>query len=132
MRYVRRKHTASYREWEVTDNGSKNYYSRKERGREHLLSGTKIIFGDDELMVNCKSRERDYEVTLDVCKDTADGLTVGVNTEAREYVAQVTIPARQYEEVDTGEEDEDGKAIMEHKPLPFDMKKCTLTLWALI
>lgn len=96
------------------------------------VSGTKIIFGDDELMVNCKSRERDYEVTLDVCKDTADGLTVGVNTEAREYVAQVTIPARQYEEVDTGEEDEDGKAIMERKPLPFDMKKCTLTLWALI
>lgn len=94
------------------------------------VSGTKIIFGDDELMVNCKSRERDYEVTLDVCKDTADGLTVGVNTEAREYVAQVTIPARQYEEVDTGEED--GKAIMERKPLPLDMKKCTLTLWALI
>ena len=96
------------------------------------VSGTKIIFGDDELMVNCKSRERDYAVTLDVCKDTADGLTVGVNTEAREYVAQVTIPARQYEEVDTGEEDEDGKPIKERVPLPFDMKKCTLTLWALI
>ena len=91
------------------------------------VSGTKIIFGDDELMVNCKSRERDYEVTLDVCKET-----VGVNTEAREYVAQVTIPARQYEEVDTGEEDEDGKPIKERVPLPFDMKKCTLTLWALI
>ncbi len=96
------------------------------------VSGTKIIFGDDELMVNCKSRERDYDVVLDICKDTADGLTVGVNTEAREYVAQVTIPARQYEEVDTGEEDEDGKPIKERAPLPFDMKKCTLTLWALI
>ena len=70
------------------------------------VSGTKIVFGDDELMVNCKSRERDYEVTLDVCKDTADGLTVGVNTEAREYVAQVTIPAREYKFVDTGEKDE--------------------------
>lgn len=96
------------------------------------VSDTKIIFGDDELMVNCKSRERDYEVTLDICRDTADGLTVGVNTEAREYVAQITIPARQYEEVDTGEKDEDEKPIIERKPLPFNMKKCTLTLWALL
>ena len=57
------------------------------------VSGSKIFFGDDELMVNLKTRERDEEVTLDICKDTQDGLTVGVNTEAREYVAQVTIPA---------------------------------------
>lgn len=96
------------------------------------VSGTKIIFGDDELMVNCKSRERDYEVTLDICKDTEDGLTVGVNTEAREYVAQVTIPEREYEEVETEERDEDGQPIKKRVPLPFDMKKCTLTLWALI
>lgn len=96
------------------------------------VSGTKIIFGEDELMVNIKSRERDEEVILDICKDTQDGLTVGVNTEAREYVAQVTIPARGYEIVDTGEQDEDGNPIMERKALPFDMKKCTLTLWALI
>lgn len=96
------------------------------------VSGTKIIFGEDELMVNIKSRERDEEVMLDICKDTQDGLTVGVNTEAREYVAQVTIPARGYEIVDTGEQDEDGNPIMERKALPFDMKKCTLTLWALI
>ena len=58
------------------------------------VSTTKIIFGDDDLMVNIKNRERDEEVTLDICKDTQDGLTVGVNTEAREYVAQVIIPAR--------------------------------------
>ena len=64
------------------------------------VSGSKIFFGDDELMVNLKTRERDEEVTLDICKDIQDGLTVGVNTEAREYVAQVTIPAREYEIVD--------------------------------
>lgn len=96
------------------------------------VSGSKIFFGDDELMVNLKTRERDEEVTLDICKDTQDGLTVGVNTEAREYVAQVTIPAREYEIADTGQEDEDGNPIMERRALPFDMKKCTLTLWALI
>ena len=74
----------------------------------------------------------DEEVTLDICKDTQDGLTVGVNTEAREYVAQVIIPAREYEIVDTGEKDEDGKTITKREPVPFDMKKCTLVLWALI
>lgn len=98
----------------------------------YAVSGTKIIFGDDELMVNLKSRERDEEVTLDICMDTQDGLTVGVNTEAREYVAQVTIPAREYEIVDTGKVDEDNKPIMERIPVAFDMTKCTLTLWALI
>ena len=96
------------------------------------VSTTKIIFGDDDLMVNIKNRERDEEVTLDICKDTQDGLTVGVNTEAREYVAQVIIPARGYEIVDTGEKDEDGKTITNREPVPFDMKKCTLVLWALI
>jgi len=96
------------------------------------VSTTKIIFGDDDLMVNIKNRERDEEVTLDICKDTQDGLTVGVNTEAREYVAQVIIPARGYEIVDTGEKDEDGKTITKREPVPFDMKKCTLVLWALI
>ena len=34
------------------------------------VSTTKIIFGDDDLMVNIKNRERDEEVTLDICKDT--------------------------------------------------------------
>ena len=37
-----------------------------------------------------------------------------------------------YEIVDTGEKDEDGKAITKREPVPFDMKKCTLVLWALI
>ena len=96
------------------------------------VSGTKIFFGDDELMVNLKSRERDEEVTLDICKDTQDGLTVGVNTEAREYVAQVTIPAREYEMVDAGELDENKNPIIERVPVAFDTAKCTLTLWALI
>ena len=96
------------------------------------VSGTKIVFGEDELMVNLKTRQRDYETTLDICKDKENGLTVGVNTSSTEYVAQVTIPAREYELTDTGERDEDGNPVMEKTLLPFDMKKCTLTLWALI
>lgn len=96
------------------------------------VSDTKIIFGEDELMVNLKSRERDEEVTIDICKDTQDGLTVGINTEARKYVAQVTIPARSYNIVETEEKDQDGSVVTIREAVPFDMKKCTLTLWALI
>ena len=96
------------------------------------VSGTKIFFGEDELMVNLKSRERDEAVTLDICKDTQDGLTVGVNTESREYVAQIVIPAREYEMVDTGEKDEYGNPTVERNPMAFDMKRCTLILWAII
>lgn len=98
----------------------------------YAVSDTKITFGEDELSVNLKARERDEEVTLDICKDTLDGLTVGVNTEARAYVAQVTIPARAYEIVDTGKKDENENPIMQRNPVEFDMTKCTLTLWALI
>ena len=94
----------------------------------YSVSGTKITFGEDELSVNLKTRERDEEV----CKDTQNGLTVGVNTEARTYVAQATIPARTYEIIDTGEKDENDNPIMQRTPVEFDMTKCTLTLWALI
>ena len=52
-------------------------------------------------MINLKTRQRDYETTLDICKDKENGLTVGVNTSSTEYVAQVTIPAREYEVVET-------------------------------
>lgn len=99
----------------------------------YSVSGTKIFFGENEdIMVNCKSRERDYEVVVDICKDKSDGLTIGVNTTATEYVAQVTIPAREYEIVKTGEQDENGNMITERNAVLFDMSKCTLTLWALI
>lgn len=97
----------------------------------YYVSGTKIVFGDDELMINCKSRQRDYDVMIDICRDTQDGLTVGVNTEAREYVAQIDIPAREYEEVETLGYDDNGEPIKERVPIDFNMSKCTLTLWAI-
>ena len=37
---------------------------------EYALSGgKKITFGDDELTINLASRERDFEVSLDICID---------------------------------------------------------------
>jgi hypothetical protein len=98
---------------------------------DYAVSGTKITVGEDELTVNLKTRERDYEVVLDICMDTENGLTVGVNTTSQAYIAQVEIPAREYAEVQSGE-DEDGNTVIERNPIDFDMSKCTLILWALI
>lgn len=109
----------------------------KEEGKhiDYEVSTKKITFGDDELTVNIESRERDYEVLLDICKDSQDGLVIGVGDNAKKYVAQVVIPAREYELVEgeavsmEGQQSEEGKKQMVSVPLPFDMKKCTLILW---
>lgn len=98
---------------------------------KYSVSGTKVTFGEDELMVNLKARERDNDVVLDICKDTESGLTVGVNTTSQSYVAQVEIPARRYVEKNTGK-DEDGEPIIERNPVDFDISRCTLILWALL
>ncbi len=119
--------------------------------------GTKLIFGDDELMVNAAKRQKDWPVHEDICADDSGNLVIGVGV-GRYYVAQVDIPAREYLEVpndepeavaeggeDTGDGEasgasgasEDGgtdgmntpKTHLEAQPL--DMSKVTLTLWSL-
>lgn len=57
------------------------------------VSTTKIIFGDDDLMVNIKNRERDEEVTLDICKDTQDGLSP-LRRNMRAYRRMLQAPVR--------------------------------------
>ena len=41
---------------------------------QYEVKGKKIIFGDDELSVNLASRERDFEVSLDICIDSETAL----------------------------------------------------------
>ena len=53
------------------------------------------------------------------------------------YVAQLVIPAREYEEIEKpnpryNPDDEEGtetSVITERNPVPFSMERCTLTLW---
>ena len=90
----------------------------------------KLIFGDDELSVNLASRERDYEVTLDICIDTEDGVVIGTGGKAQKYAAEILIPARRYDIIEDGVDDNG-----EPRELPvqvnFDMAHCTLILWGL-
>lgn len=111
----------------------------KEEGKhiDYQVTSKKITFGDDELTINLASRERDYETVLDICLDTEDGLVIGVGENAKKYVAQVVIPAREYETVEgevvmeMGERQQEGEGRYQtvSVPVPFDMNKCTLILW---
>ena len=95
-----------------------------------LSRGNKITFGDDELTINLATRERDYEVSLDICIDEEDGVVIGTGGKAQKYAAQIIIPARRYDVVDDGE-DEEGNPREIPVPIPFDMSLCTLILWGL-
>ncbi len=101
-------------------------------------STTKLTFGDDELMVNCKAYQRDWPVHLDICLDDNGNLVIGTGT-GRYYVAQVDIPARKYAEPEPveavalaeGDAGTDAQQPAEAEPVPLDMADVTLTLWAM-
>lgn len=98
---------------------------------EYALSGgKKITFGDDELTINLASRERDFEVSLDICIDEEDGVVIGTGGRAQKYAAQIVIPARRYDIIEDGE-DENGEPKEVPMHIPFDMSLCTLILWGL-
>lgn len=90
----------------------------------------KLIFGDDELSVNLASRERDFEVTLDICIDTEDGIVIGTGGKAQKYAAEIVIPARRYDIIEDGV-DENGEPREVPMPIEFDMTLCTLILWGM-
>lgn len=86
---------------------------------DYEQSGTRLYFGDDELMLNAAKYQKDWPVCIDICKDRAGNLTIGTESALR-YVAQVEIPAAVYE----GEGDE-------REQLPLDMGDVTLILWSI-
>lgn len=98
-----------------------------------------IIFGDDDLSINLKNREKDEVVTVDICSDNDGFLVVGVAAGLR-YVAQVEIPARQYNEEEKPNPAYDPEAemgsevqqtIVVRTPVPFDIENCTIYLWGM-
>lgn len=105
------------------NNGEKIRYS---------VSGNKVTFGDDELTINLERHERDDENHLDICRDKYGNLVTGVIPGlAESYAAQIDIPPRDYDYIADGN-DENGNPKEIAMPLPFDISKCTLTLWALV
>lgn len=85
----------------------------------------KITF-DDDLTINLAKREEDWAVHIDICYDKDGELVIGAAA-GRAYVAEIDIPARTYEQGEpSGEEDETPLV-----PVPLDLNKVTLSLWAI-
>lgn len=93
---------------------------------DYTVSKTKICF-DDDLTINLAKREEDWPVHIDVCFDQDGCLCIGAAA-GRAYVAELDIPARKYEPVETAGDDGDMPAP---EPIPLDMDTVTLTLWAI-
>jgi hypothetical protein len=75
------------------------------------------LFLRGELILDLAKYERDFPVHIDICENEFGMLTMGIS---RKYVAQIDIPAREYDYITDGAD-----------PVPFDMKRVTLTLWAI-
>lgn len=98
----------------------------------YSVSGEKITFNDD-LTINLAKRQQDWPTHIDICYNEDNELVIGAAA-GRSYVAEIDIPAREYEEIETIEPISEGEETTEAKspqPLPLDMDKVMLTLWAI-
>ena len=109
-------------------------------------SGARLIFGDDELMLNAAKYQKDWDVEVDVCRDKSDNLTIGTGSGLR-YVAQVMIPAATYTETEipaeeapevlAAEDEAENGDVMNQKTTvqrdknPLDMGDVTVILWSI-
>ena len=89
-------------------------------------SGTRLIFGDDEIMLNAAKYQKDWNVEVDVCRDKSGNLTIGTGSGLR-YVAQVMIPAATYTEGDGMNQ----KTTIQRDKNPLDMGDVTVILWSI-
>ena len=92
---------------------------------QNTATKKKITFADD-LTINLITREKDWPVHIDVCYDEDENLVIGTAA-GRAYVAEIDIPAREYTET-PNPEDPDQPII---EPVPLDLDKVTLSLWAI-
>ncbi len=99
----------------------------------YSVAKTKVTF-DDELTLNLAKLERDFDVSVDVCIDKFGMLTTGLGVK---YAAQIEIPARQYNKLETDNPDYDPEDEMSQKtittlePVQFSMDNVTLRLYAI-
>lgn len=93
----------------------------------YVVNSTTILF-DDALSINLAKYQKDQENIIDVCLDEDMQLTTGLG---KWYVANIIIPPRTYNQVDTGTKDSQGNEIYNRVADPLNMDKVTLTLWTL-
>jgi hypothetical protein len=102
---------------------------QKNEGKKikYAVNNSTIIF-DETISVNVAKYQKDTENTIDVCIDSDMQLTTGLG---KWYAANIVIPPRKYNMVDTEQKDEDGNSKYERVAEPLNMDDVTLILWAL-
>lgn len=111
----------------------------KNEGRKiaYNLDGTKLDFADGALTIDLARYQKDEPVTRDIMVDSEGYLVMG---RGRYYVAQVEIPAKEYEETEipalVAEEGEvtggmNNMPSIERTPLPLNTDDVTLYLFAI-
>jgi len=90
------------------------------------VDGTKIIL-DEMLSFDLKRYQKDNEEVVNICLKN-DILQMGLGDW---YVANIVIPARKYNLIDSGEKDQEGNIKYERVAQSLNMGEVTLILWAL-
>ena len=91
------------------------------------LSGTTLKIGG-QVSIDLASKQKDVQHVVDVCLDNQlETMREGLGAW---YVATIVIPARQYEFIPDGE-DEDGEMQYKRVKRALDLSTIELRLWAL-
>lgn len=82
------------------------------------------------ISIDLDARQADAQVIIDIVTKDDGQIVEGVGNQGA-YVANILIPPKEYEEVDTGETEEDGSPRIERRAVPLDVNKAVLKLWQL-
>ena len=110
------------------DNPIKVYEINEGQKIAYEQQGTRIFFGDDDLMVNVAKLQKDWALEVDIMIDTNGNLISGSGIY---YVAQIAVPAIKYVETQAVPVEEGGTGEPGREPVPLDMGDVTLTLWSI-
>jgi len=91
-------------------------------------SETAISFSAGEIEIDLTARQKDITVFLDIFWNENGALQ---EESGDAYAANIIIPPWVEREVDTGETDDEGRAIYTKERDPFDMDNVTLQLWVI-
>lgn len=89
--------------------------------------GSKLIF-DDMLMINCEKYQKDFDLSIDIVRTASGNLSIGADNGVK-YVAQIYIPAAQYEDAKNDNDDNTQNTPRVKKAL--DMSNVILRLWSI-
>lgn len=87
--------------------------------------GYRLSFDDDALSVKVTKYQEDERRVLDICASRTGDLMLGVQPGGR-YVAQIEIPAAEYDEHTEGDEQ-----VTTRTKKDLDMAEVTLILWSI-